>query len=122
VADIRKWHKAKGWIDVGYHFVIKRDGTVQKGRPVGDIGAHTEGFNSTAVGVCMVGGVNEKNFTVAENNFTPEQWASLKTVVSGLVASYPNARVWGHRDFPKVDKACPSFDAKAWAKKQGFPT
>lgn len=122
VKEIRQWHKNQGWEDIGYHFVIRRDGRVEKGRPVDNVGAHVAGYNSTAVGVCLVGGVSQKDYTKPENNFTPEQWTSLKTLVASLVAKYPGAVVWGHRDFPKVQKACPSFDAKTWAKKNGFPT
>jgi N-acetylmuramoyl-L-alanine amidase len=121
-ADIRKWHKAQGWSDVGYHFVIRRNGKIEKGRAVDAVGAHVAGFNASSVGVCMVGGVSQKDFTKAENNFTKEQWASLKKLVADLSARYPKAKVRGHRDFPKVNKACPSFDAIAWAKKEGFPT
>jgi len=121
-ADIRKWHKAQGWADIGYHFVIRRDGKIEKGRALDSIGAQVAGFNATSVGVCMVGGVNQANFTKAENNFTPAQWASLKAVVADLVKRYPNAKVRGHRDFPRVAKACPSFDAIAWAKKEKLPT
>ena len=121
-SDIRKWHRAQGWSDIGYHFVIRRDGKVEKGRALDSVGAHVAGFNATSVGVCMVGGVNQKDFTKAENNFTPAQWAALKSVVLDLVGRYPKAKVRGHRDFPKVSKACPSFDAIAWAKKEKFPT
>lgn len=118
--EIRSWHKAQGWEDIGYHFVIRRDGRVEKGRPVDAIGAHVAGFNATSVGVCMVGGLSQKKME-PDNNFTTEQWASLKDLVGKLVEKYPGAIVRGHRDFPKVNKACPSFDAIAWAKKQGFP-
>ena len=121
VKEIRQWHKAQGWSDIGYHFVIRRDGKLERGRPVDAIGAHVAGFNATSVGVCMVGGVNQKDFTKAENNFTPAQWANLKTLLADLAKKYPGAKVRGHRDFPKVNKACPSFDAIPWAKKQGFP-
>jgi len=121
-ADIRKWHKAQGWSDIGYQFVIRRNGKVERGRPVDAVGAHVAGFNASSVGICMVGGVSQKDFTKAENNFTKEQWASLKKLVADLSARYPKAKVRGHRDFPKVNKACPSFDAIAWAKKEGFPT
>jgi len=121
-ADIRKWHKAQGWSDVGYHFVIRRNGKIEKGRAVDAVGAHVAGFKTISVGICMVGGVSQKDFTKAENNFTKEQWASLKKLVADLSARYPKAKVRGHRDFPKVNKACPSFDAIAWAKKEGFPT
>jgi N-acetylmuramoyl-L-alanine amidase len=121
-ADIRKWHKAQGWSDIGYQFVSRRNGKVERGRPVDAVGAHVAGFNASSVGICMVGGVSQKDFTKAENNFTKEQWASLKKLVADLSARYPKAKLRGHRDFPKVNKACPSFDAIAWAKKEGFPT
>ena len=120
--EIRKWHKAKGWDDIGYHYVIRRDGKVERGRREDAIGAHVAGFNSTSIGVCMVGGVSEKDFTKSENNFTKEQFAALEKLMSSLVKKYPKALVRGHRDFPKVAKACPSFDAKAWAAKNGLPT
>lgn len=119
--EIRQWHKNQGWEDIGYHFVIRRDGKVEKGRPEGMVGAHVAGFNATSIGVCMVGGVNQNDFTKPENNFTKEQFASLKTLMATLSKKYPGAVVLGHRDFPRVSKACPSFDAKAWAKKEGLP-
>ena len=109
VKEIRQWHKAKGWEDVGYHFVIRRDGKVERGRPEDMVGAHVAGYNSNSIGVCLVGGVNEKDFTKAENNFTKEQLFSA--FVKKLSAKYPKATVLGHRDFPKVAKACPSFNA-----------
>lgn len=121
VKEIRQWHKAQGWSDIGYHFVIRRDGKIEKGRPIDAIGAHVAGFNATSVGVCMVGGVNQKDFTKAENNFTKEQFNALCALLTQLCVRYPGAKVRGHRDFPKVNKACPSFDAIPWAKKQGFP-
>ena len=113
-AEITRWHRQAGYTAIGYHFVIRRNGVVEIGRPEGVVGAHTRGFNSNSVGICMVGGVTEANVKVAENNYTPEQFASLKQLVSRLHRNYPRAIVQGHRDFPGVAKACPSFDAKAW--------
>ncbi len=120
VKDIRQWHLAQGWSDIGYHYVIKRDGTVQKGRSETEVGAHVANFNASSIGICMVGGVNQKDFRVPENNFTREQFAALKDLVAVLVRKYPSAVIMGHRDFPKVNKACPSFDAREWARKNGF--
>lgn len=119
--EIRAWHKAKGWQDIGYHYVIRRDGTVEKGRSETAIGAHVGGHNSNSLGICLVGGVSSKDFRVAENNFTPAQWQSLESLVAVLCRKYPGAVIIGHRDFPKVAKACPSFDARMWAKKNKFP-
>lgn len=109
VREIRQWHKRdNGWLDVGYHFVIKRDGSIEIGRQINQVGAHTKGFNSTSIGICLVGGVNEK--MKPEDNFTPAQFAALKGLVASLKEQFPDAlSVKGHRDFdPK--KACPSFD------------
>ena len=122
VKEIRGWHKNQGWADVGYHYVIRRDGKVERGRAENLVGSHVAGRNSNSIGVCMVGGVSQNNFEKAENNFTPAQFASLKTLLNMLADKYKGAVVLGHRDFPKVSKACPSFDARAWAKKEGLPT
>jgi len=121
VKEIRQWHKNQGWQDIGYHYVIRRDGKVERGRAENLVGSHVAGRNSNSVGVCMVGGVSQKDIK-PENNFTPAQFASLKTLLKMLADKYKGAVVLGHRDFPKVSKACPSFDAIAWAKKEGLPT
>lgn len=121
---IRQWHKARGFKDIGYHYVILRDGTVEKGRPEAEMGAHVgepTNYNPVSVGVCLVGGIND-NTLGPENNFTDAQWGALTLLLSDLTMRYPKARVWGHRDFPGVKKACPCFDAKGWAKKKGFRT
>ena len=58
VGTIRGWHVLeRGWSDVGYHFVITRDGEVQTGRPIERSGAHAKGFNKHSVGICYVGGL-----------------------------------------------------------------
>lgn len=115
-ADIDKWHRAKGWACIGYHYVIKRDGTVEHGRDDAVVGAHVQGFNEHSVGICMVGGVSADDVNTAENNFTPAQFKSLKTLLVELKKKYPKAKIQGHRDFPHVAKACPSFDVRAWLK------
>ena len=119
-ADIDRWHRQRGFKCLGYHFVIKRDGTVEEGRPVDQVGAHVENWNSVSVGVCMVGGVAEKDVNIAENNFTEAQFDSLKKVVTDLKKRYPKAIIRGHRDFPKVAKSCPSFSVADWLKTAGI--
>lgn len=118
VKEIRQWHRKKGWADIGYHFVVRRDGRVEKGRPITETGAHVQGWNKNNVGICLEGGINDR--FQPENNFTREQWRALKPLVAGLREKAPKAKIVGHRDFPKVDKACPCFDAKTWAKDNGF--
>lgn len=110
VETIRMWHKQQGWLDVGYHFIIKRDGTVEEGRPVNVVGSHVKGWNSRSVGVCLVGGVDEKGRP--EANFTPAQMHSLRTKLAELRVLYPLAAVMAHHDV--APKACPSFDFRRW--------
>lgn len=114
VTEIDRWHRAKGWIMVGYHFVIRRDGTVEKGRAVDMPGAHVNGFNSVSLGICLVGGLDAEG--APENNFTKAQLAALATLLASLAISFPAASVQGHRDFPGVNKSCPCFDVRSWLK------
>lgn len=111
--EIRRWHLRRGWLDIGYHAVVRRDGTVEPGRSYDVPGAHARGFNHLSLGICLVGGVAEDK-TTPENNFTPEQFDALASLVLGLKADYPDAKVVGHRDLPNVNKACPSFDVEEW--------
>ena len=120
--EIDKWHKAQGWAGIGYHWVIRRNGKVEKGRAENLVGAHEPTRNRNAVAICMVGGVNQKDFRVAESNYTPEQWAALEATIKDVQTRYPKTKVMGHRDCPGVHKACPSFDAIKWAKSKGFAT
>ena len=121
--EIREWHLARGWADIGYHFVITRDGTIENGRDVdgdGDIfeevGAHTYGYNQNSIGICMVGG---KSVTgPPEDNFTDVQYRTLESLVRFMKASYPNATVHGHNEFST--KACPSFNVGAWLEKNNI--
>lgn len=114
VRTIRQWHLAKGWNDVGYHFVIKLDGTIQIGRALAIPGAHVEGHNANTIGICMVGGCDAKMQPKA--TFTAAQYLSLHRLLRDLRKSFPNAGILGHRDFPGVAKACPSFDVRAWLR------
>lgn len=118
--DIDKWHRAKGWACIGYHYVIRRNGTVEEGRDEKVIGAHVENWNAVSVGICMVGGVDANDINKAQNNFTKEQFASLKQLLIDLKTRYPKAKIQGHRDFPDVKKACPSFEVKDWLKENGL--
>lgn len=76
VKEIRAWHKAKGWSDIGYHFVIRRNGAIEKGRPISKTGAHVAGWNADNLGICLEGGISET--FQPQNNFTREQWRALE--------------------------------------------
>lgn len=137
--DIKKWHKAQGWEDIGYHYVIELDGTIKKGRPVTMVGAHCstsgvsgESYNKHAIGVCYVGGLDAKG--KAKDTRTNEQRFALELLVENLLMQYPTVKeVLGHRDCSpdrngdgivepwEWTKECPCFDVRKeypeWARK-----
>ena len=109
---IDRWHRQQGWRCIGYHYVIKRDGEVQKGRPENEAGAHAIQVNDCSIGICLVGGVAADKVT-PEDNFTGAQYKALRRLLLELLGKYPKAMIIGHRDVEKR-KACPSFDVKSW--------
>lgn len=111
VDTIRKWHTDKGWRDIGYHFVIGLDGTVHRGRPVSQVGAHVKGHNTGSIGICYVGGVTSDGRLAPKDTRTVAQKEALHSLLVSLCAEHPIRRILGHRDFPGVAKACPCFDA-----------
>lgn len=119
-AEIKDVHvRQNGWADIGYHHIIRRDGTVEPGRKEATAGAHAKGYNAKSIGVCMIGGCEKytsgkrKGQLYAANNFTAEQWSALAALVKSLLKKYPNAAVIGHRDV-EPNKECPSFSVKDW--------
>lgn len=113
--EIREWHmRDRGWSDIGYHYVIRRDGTLESGRDLdndGDvdeeIGAHVFGHNADSIGVCLVGGSG------GDFNFTFKQLDCLRELVAYYRIRYPGIEVLGHRDAPGVMKQCPNFDVRS---------
>lgn len=131
--EIDRWHRAQGYMSIGYHAVIRRDGTIETGRGLNKVGAHARegGYNRTSIGVCLVGGVSEKpqahvpgnpwNGSNAENNFTEAQRLALFAFIKDVWEQYgQRLPVIGHRDIPGVSKACPSFSVSDWMK-EAFP-
>lgn len=119
VKEIDKWHRQRGFLPtatslaVGYHKVIRRDGTVELGRPEERAGAHAAGHNANSLAVCLVGGCKEDNLT-PQNNFTPAQFKTLKGVLDDWSKRFPGSEILGHRDLPNVAKECPCFDVRTW--------
>jgi len=114
---IREWHvEGNGWRDIGYHYVIRRDGTVETGRPLDEPGAHAAGHNEDSVGVCLIGGrVEEKD--EPESNFTAAQLAAAERLILQLrAAALPGEsepiEVIGHRDVDP-SRRCPCLNAGA---------
>ena len=115
-------HKAQGWSDIGYHYVVYLDGTVAAGRPEGVVGAHVAGHNTGSLAISYVGGVT-KGTLKPKDTRTPAQKAAIEKLLADLVARYPIKGIKGHRDFsPDKNKnglvepsewikSCPCFDA-----------
>ena len=116
--EIREYHvKQRGWKDIGYHYVIKRDGTLENGRPVEQVGAHATNHNQNSIGICLVGGVARDGKT-PEDNFTDAQFATLEGLLNRLRQTYPLASIHGHNEF--ANKACPVFDVNYFLRKHNI--
>lgn len=109
VADIKRWHLARGFSDIGYHYVIYRDGSIHTGRDESIIGAHCTGHNTNSIGVCYIGGCVSNGKTPKDTR-TEAQKVSLLKLLSELKKKYPEAKVYPHYKF--AAKACPSFNAE----------
>ena len=115
VDQIRQDHiKNRGFSDIGYHYVIYRDGSVHNGRDVDTIGAHCKGHNATSIGIAYVGGLEfipntEYEKLPPKDTRTLAQVTALIDLLKQLKKNYPQAIIWGHRDF--ANKACPCFNA-----------
>ena len=103
---VRRWHLERGWSDIGYHYLILLDGTIERGRPEHIQGAHVKGYNRNSIGVSYVGGVDRE--LNPKDTRTQDQKDSLHNLLSNLMASYEDATLHGHNEFSP--KACPSFD------------
>lgn len=116
VKELRRRQMQQGAADVGYHYIIRRDGTIEKGRPAQYAGNHAPGYDKHSLAICMIGGRKARS-TKAQNNFTPEQFESLWELACELLTWHPDAEFVGHRDLPGqavIAGACPSFDVIGW--------
>lgn len=119
VAEVRRWHvEERGWRDIGYHYLIDRDGTVAKGRPLEQTGAHTKGKNTGTVGIALFGGFGGAADDQLLDNFTEDQEKALMKLIYDLQRNYPDLRtVSGHSQY--AAKACPCFSVPAWYNNAG---
>lgn len=113
VEQIRDMHLKNNWNDIGYHFVIYRDGTIHPGRPIFYPGAHVVNHNAHSIGICYIGGL-EKDTLKAKDTRTPQQQRALLSLVKQLLAIFGPLNIYGHKQF--ANKACPCFDVPAWVK------
>ena len=110
VADIRRWHLKRGFNDIGYHYLIHIDGTVEEGRPINKQGAHCSGENKGSIGLCYVGGMS-KDMKKAKDTRTPKQKDSLIKLMHELIYKYnKDMTIHGHNEY--ANKACPSFNVQ----------
>lgn len=108
--DINRWQvEGRGWTMIGYHYVVRLDGTIEQGRPEYLQGAHcaAQGRNKDSLGICYIGGRDAQGGYA--DSRTEAQKQAIKQLVSELQKRYPQAQVAGHRDFDK-SKLCPCYD------------
>jgi N-acetylmuramoyl-L-alanine amidase len=104
------WKNNLGWKSVGYHYLINADGTIEQLAQESEVTNGVAGFNSVIVNISYKGGVDANN--KPKDTRTPQQKESILKLLKELKKRYPKAIIQGHKDFPNVKKACPSFEAK----------
>ena len=107
-ATIREWHLARGWSDIGYHYVVGIYGNLETGRAEERVGAHVSGHNKNSIGICYVGGCDAN--MKPKDTRTDEQRNTLDILIKYLMKKYPEATLHGHNEYSS--KACPSFDVQ----------
>ena len=117
IAEVRRWHvEERGWRDIGYHFLIDRNGYTVAGRPLDQVGSHTKGKNTGTIGIALFGGHGAAADDKFGDHFTPDQDQSLRALLVRLMRQYPGIRtVSGHNHYAK--KACPGFSVPSWYAK-----
>jgi N-acetylmuramoyl-L-alanine amidase len=114
VEQLRRDHKARGFYDIGYHFYIRKDGTMTQHRKLLEVGAHARPYNRCSIGICYEGGLDEHGKPY--NTMTAEQETRLVDLFRNLKILFPKAKIVGHRDLPgTTPKECPCLDAGSWA-------
>lgn len=107
--EIDLWHRKRGWSGIGYHYVVRRDGTIETGRPEAKVGAHCLNHNKYSIGVCYEGGLDADGKPA--DTRTDEQKVALLRLLRELKNRYPRALITSHHTFD-TRKACPCFEAE----------
>lgn len=124
VEAIRRMHTApppqgRGWRDIGYHWLIDRDGTVLPGRPETEVGAHVAGRNAGTIGVSLFGGLTSQPKDAFLRNYTPAQESALLRLLAEIGRRTAISEISGHRQYDK-GKACPGFWVPDWLRARGI--
>jgi N-acetylmuramoyl-L-alanine amidase len=118
VEAIRQMHiRERGWRDIGYHWLIDRDGTVLPGRPETQIGAHVAGHNTGTIGISLFGGITSKPRDLFGRNFTEAQRVALVARIQDIKQRTKLLWIKGHNEFDS-GKACPGFWVPSWLLSQ----
>ncbi|AUQ62143.1 N-acetylmuramoyl-L-alanine amidase [Phaeobacter inhibens] len=117
--DIDRMHKRRGFRKIGYHWYIRKSGSIEMGRDLSqpgrfEVGAHSKGENSISVGICFEGGVRKGAMNAGFDSRTPAQTRAMIELIDKMLERFPGAVVRGHRDMPGAATQCPGFDATAW--------
>lgn len=119
LSEIRRWHvDGNGWSDIGYHYLVDRNGQVVVGRPVERQGAHVRGRNRQSIGIALIGGHGGSETDKFEDHFTPDQDAALRALIGELKSRFGDMPVTGHNQYSA--KACPCFHAPTWFEGKGM--
>ena len=113
VKALNKIHRQKGFLNVIHHLIIKRDGIIEVGRDLDEIGAHTEGLDDKSISICLIGGVSTDTDLEPRLNYTSKQWETLKNLINSLLILCPQAKVEGFNDIDET-KVSPYFDVQSW--------
>ena len=119
IADIDQMHRVRGFKEVGYHYFIRKDGTIEAGRDLSEPGrfeqgAHSKGENDESIGICYEGGVSASAPNVGYDTRTHAQRVAMEGLILTLLDRFPRAIVEGHRDMPGAATQCPGFDVRTW--------
>jgi hypothetical protein len=116
VAEIKRWHiEERHFDDIGYHWIIDRDGTIVAGRKLETVGAHIMGHNANSIGVCLIGGHGSAATDRFEENFTVAQDLALRALIADMKRIFGDIKVAGHNQY--AAKACPGFNVPLWYKR-----
>ena len=111
IASIQNyWKNNLGWKNPGYHYIIDHFGDVVNLLPIELVSNGVQGYNSQTINISYVGGIDKSG--KPKDTRTEAQKQSILKLLKELRVKFPKAKIQGHRDFPNVKKACPSFDAK----------
>lgn len=109
---LRYWKNTLGWTKPGYHYIIEHTGQVHNLLPIEQVSNGVKGHNANSIHISYIGGVDATGHAL--DTRTPEQILQQIRLLIELKYKFQQAYILGHRDFPNVAKACPSFDVRAW--------